>query len=161
MDTVMAYARERRVVVGDVISCSLFAYGRYDTVKEPDGDYVLSTDIVWVGIRGLNYTWRKYKKYTDEDGWRVEKSKEFTLNTNAYDESRARKRYVITYTNLQGGGPSYDGGYPDGWYVKAVELDGTEIIQFYQVGSVIGVLPSWAEIEFHGTKTVKNVIVIE
>ena len=45
-------------------------------------------------------------------------------------------KYIVTKTCMEGGGPSYDGGYPDGHHVYCVSADNEDRkIDFYQSGS--------------------------
>ena len=44
-------------------------------------------------------------------------------------------KYIVIKTLMDGGGPSDDGGYPDGWHVFCVKADEENVkVDFYQSG---------------------------
>lgn len=45
-----------------------------------------------------------------------------------------RGKYIVVRTAMNGGGPSHDGGYPDGHHVYCESLDGRHHVDFYQTG---------------------------
>lgn len=45
-------------------------------------------------------------------------------------------KYIVTSTSFDGGGSTFDGGYPDGHHVFCVKADNPKIkVDFYQTGS--------------------------
>ncbi len=141
--------KEDSLKAGDIISCDKFALGYYDCTRK-DENLILAKDKVWVGTSGnKDVMWIEKIEY-DEDGYHVVKTKKHTISTDAYDESRSSKLYKVVHTVLPGG--RYDGCkeyYPDGFLVKAIEVNGNKVIQFYWCGAFTNTLPEGAEITIH------------
>jgi hypothetical protein len=110
---------------------------RYNSDTERDDPYV-----VFSRLHTEDYTTVTvvYWKETNEDGWYRDRQTE--LSTKCTDATLTEATWVVTKTQLTGGGNNgrpYD-DYPDGHRVVARRVGGTEIVEFYQSGCFRGMI---------------------
>ena len=138
--------------LGDIIMSEKFAFGYYDSQKNPKGYWVPKKDVITVDGKTREYPVRFTKPGTEWD----QKYEKETVEHGAYDESRKLAQFVVESAQMELGGTGHGLGdtFPDGWYVQARRLneDGSynsngELIKFYQSGCSTCLIP---EVELVG-----------
>ncbi len=124
--------------IGDIITSEKFAFGYY----ENEDKALITIDGTTTKRPVTSFVSEEERVATAAKSGKIP-SKTKTVDLGAYDQGRAKAKFVVESANMQGGGTGHGPGdvYPDGWHVRARQLDDKgaydpngEVIQFYMSG---------------------------